>query len=118
MENKGYKIVVTKAVSQDEQLQMEVHADTPAGLQDRLAKGLEILDARLAVQSQRVIDATTFVQAFPPSVRMAVNAVIGTLYGRPGAIQEVQTAAAAIDQMVHDAGAPPAPAAAQEAVTV
>lgn len=100
MENKGYKVVVTKAVSQDEQLQMEVYADTPLGLHGRLAEGLEILDARLAEQGQRVIDATTFVQQFPPEVRMAVNAIIGTLYGRPGAIQEVQTAAAAIDQMV------------------
>lgn len=115
MENKGYKIVVTKAVSQDEQLQMEVHADTPAGLQDRLAAGLAILDARLTEQGRRVIDATTFIQAFPPSVKMAVNAVIGTLYGRPGAIQEVQAAAAAIDQMVKDAQET-APAA--EAVTV
>lgn len=119
MENKGYKIVVTKAVSQDEQLQMEVHADTPAGLRDRLAGGLEILDARLAEQGQRVIDATTFVQKFPPEVRMAVNAIIGTLYGRPGAIQEVQSAAAAIDQMVADAkGEAPALAAAAEAATV
>jgi hypothetical protein len=100
MEIKGYKVVVTKAVSQDEQLQMEVYGDTPVGLQDRLAAGLKILDARLAEQGQRVIDATTFVQKFPPEVRMAVNAIIGTLYGRPGAIQEVQTAAAAIDQMV------------------
>lgn len=103
MEQKGYKIVVTKAVSQDEQLQMELYADTPAGLAERLAAGLKILDARLAEQGQRVIEATTFVQKFPPEVKMAVNAIIGTLYGRPGAIQEVQTAAAAVEQMVKDA---------------
>jgi hypothetical protein len=102
MENKGYKIVVTKAVSQDEQLQMEVYADTPAGIEDRLAAGLKILDARLIEQGRRVIDATTFVQQFPPEVRMAVNAIIGTLYGRPGAIQEVQTAAAAVDKLVQE----------------
>ena len=114
MELKGYKVIVTKAVSQDEQLQMEVHADTPAGLRDRLAAGFAILDARLIEQGQRVIEATTFVRKFPPEVQMAVNAVIGTLYGRPGAIQEVQAAAAAVEQMVKE---PSVAAEAADAVT-
>jgi hypothetical protein len=99
MESKGYKIVVTKSVSQDEQLQMELCADTATGLEIRLAQGLAILDQRLAEQGKRVIDATTWVQQFPPEVKMAVNAIIGTLYGRPGAIQEVQTAAEAVNRM-------------------
>lgn len=117
MEMKGYKIVVTKAVSQDEQLQMEVHADTPTGLADRLKSGLELLDARLAEQSKRVIDATTFVQEFPPEVKMAVNAVIGTLYGRPGAMQEVQIAADGINKMIREAQEGAVADAAKEAVT-
>jgi hypothetical protein len=111
MEQKGYKIVVTKAVSQDEQLQMEIHADTPTGLKDRMAAGLAILDERLNEQGRRVVEATTYVQKFPPEVRMAVNSIIGTLYGRPGAIQEVQTAADAIARMIA-----PTPALAEEPI--
>lgn len=109
MDDTGYKIVVTKAVSQDEQLQMELHADTPFGLEERLNAGLKILDRRLAEQGMRVVEATTWVQKFPPEVRMAVNAVIGTLYGRPGAIQEVQVAAEAIRNMKAPAPEEPKP---------
>ena len=99
MENKGYKVVVTKAVSQDEQLQMEVHADTPAGLKDRLAQGLEILDARLITQGMRVVEATQWLKKYPPAVQQAVNATIGILYGRPGAPQEAMVAAEALSKM-------------------
>lgn len=99
MERKGYKVVVTKAVSQDEQLQMELEADTAAGLKDRLAQGLEILDARLATQGMRVVEATQWLKQYPPAVQQAVNATIGILYGRPGAPQEAMVAAEAIAKM-------------------
>jgi hypothetical protein len=99
MEFKGYKVVVTKAVSQDEQLQMEVCADTPAGLKDRLASGLEILDARLMEQGRRVVEATQWLKQYPVAVQQAVNATIGILYGRPGAPQEAMVAAEAIAKM-------------------
>lgn len=87
------KIVVSKQTSQDESLQMEVTGKDSADLARKLAQGLEILDARLVQQGQRVIDATAWAQQFPPEVRMAINATMGVLFGRPGAIQEVQVAA-------------------------
>lgn len=99
MEFKGYKVVVTKAVSQDEQLQMEVCADTTAGLEDRLAAGLKILDARLMEQGRRVVEATQWLKQYPVAVQQAVNATIGILYGRPGAPQEAMVAAEAIAKM-------------------
>ena len=105
MENKGYKIVISKAMSQDEQIQCEFYADSKFGLEDRLATACDVLDARLLQQGKRVIDATTWIQVFPPAVRQAINATMGILFGRPGAIQEVQVAAEALEKM----GQKPAP---------
>lgn len=99
MDFNGYKIVVTKAVSQDEQLQMELCADTAAGLKDRLTQGLALLDERLAEQGKRVVEATQWLRNYPPAVQQAVNATIGILYGRPGAPQEAMVAAEAIAKM-------------------
>jgi hypothetical protein len=97
--SQGYKVLITKAMSQDEQLQCEVLADTKEGLRLRLADALEILDARLVTQGMRVVEATQWLKRYPPAIQQAVNATLGILYGRPGAPQEAMVAAEAIARM-------------------
>lgn len=94
--SQGYKVVITKAMSQDEQLQCEVLADTKEGLRLRLTDALEILDARLVQQGERVISAMTNVKRLPPAAQQAINAVMGILFGRPGAPQEFAVAEEAL----------------------
>lgn len=96
MSQVGYKIVVTKAMSQDEQLQAEVTADTKGVLKQNLDAVLEILDSRLVVQGERVIAAMTSVKRLPIAAQQAVNACMGILFGRPGAQQEFQVAEEAL----------------------
>lgn len=93
-----YQVSIGKQMSQDEQIQMVVTADTKGVLAERLADALSILDARLYVMGKRVIDATQYVAEFQPEVRQAINACMGVLFGRPGAIQELQVARDAIKQ--------------------
>jgi hypothetical protein len=102
---KGFKIVISKAMSQDEQIQCEFFADSKFGLEDRLHAACDVLDARLLQQGKRVVEATTWIQVLPPAVRQAINATMGILYGRPGAIQELQVAKEALD---HDRPTPQA----------
>ena len=92
------KILITKQMSQDEQLQCEVNAETAEQMRVNLDDALGLLDARLVLQGQRVIDATTAVQKLPVEVRQAINAVMGILFGRPGSIQELQVAQEAIEK--------------------
>lgn len=93
-----YQVSIAKQMSQDEQIQMIVTADTKGVLAERLADALSIMDARVVVMGKRVIDATQYVAEFPPEVRLAINACMGVLFGRPGAIQELQVARDAIAQ--------------------
>lgn len=104
----SYKIVVTKAMSQDEQLQAEVTADTKGALEMNLAAVLAILDARLVVQGERVIAAMTNVKRLPVAAQQAVNACMGILFGRPGAQQEFAVAEEALarEAKAAAAGAP------------
>lgn len=90
--SQGYKVVITKVMSQDEQLQCEVLADTKEGLRLRLTDALEILDARMVQQGMRVVAAMKDVQTLPPAVQQVINATFGVLFGRPGARQELATA--------------------------
>lgn len=96
MGQQGYKVVITKSMSQDEQLQCEVCADTKEGLRLRLTDALEILDARLVQQGERVIAAMTNVKRLPVAAQQAVNACMGILFGRPGAQQEFAVAEEAL----------------------
>jgi len=93
-----FQVQILKQMSQDEQVTMAVHADTKGVLADRLKDAFEVLDGRLVVMGQRVIDATQHVNGFPMEVRQAINACMGILFGRPGAIQELQVAKDAIEQ--------------------
>lgn len=93
------KILITKQMSQDEQLQCEVNAETAEQMRVNLDDALALLDARLVLQGQRVIDATTAVQKLPVEVRQAINAVMGILFGRPGSVQELQVAQEAIEKV-------------------
>ncbi len=90
--SQGYKVVITKSISQDEQLQCEVSADSKEGLRLRLTDALEILDARLVQAGMRVIAAMRDVEKLHPAVQQTINATLGILFGRPGAKQELATA--------------------------
>lgn len=86
------KILVTKAVSQDEQLQMTVEGKDAQDIRPKLHAALELLDARLLQQSMRVVDALKETEGLPPVVRQCINATMGVLFGRPGALQELAVA--------------------------
>jgi hypothetical protein len=92
------KIIITKQVSQDESLQAEVFGETDKALAENFSKMCMLLDSRLEHMGQRVVEAHGWVQKLPPAVIQAVNAVMGILYGRPGAIDELKVAKEAIDR--------------------
>ena len=90
------KILVTKAVSNDEQLQATVEGRDVADIGPKLLETLELLDARNALVCGRVVDAMKMTEGLPPAVRQAINATMGVLYGRPGAMQEMAVAQEAL----------------------
>lgn len=92
------KIIITKQVSQDESLQAEVFGETEKVLAENFSRMCMLLDARLEHMGQRVVEAHGWVQKLPPEVVQAVNAVMGILYGRPGAVAEMQVAQEAIER--------------------
>lgn len=86
------KILVSKAVSQDEQLQVTVEGRDAEDIAPKLNAALALLDARLMQQGLRVVDAMKESEGLPPAVRQCINATMGVLYGRPGAMQEMAVA--------------------------
>lgn len=86
------KILVTKAVSNDEQLQATVEGRDAEDIAPKLAEVLALLDARNLLVCNRVVDAMKQSEELPPAVRQLIGATMGILYGRPGAMQEMAIA--------------------------
>lgn len=86
------KILITKQMSQDEQVQATFDAKDVYQAQKLMAEATTLLDARLLQQSMRVVDAMKETEGLPPAVRQCINATMGVLFGRPGAMQEMAVA--------------------------
>lgn len=86
------KILITKQMSQDEQVQATFDAKDVEAARRLSTEAYELLDARLLQQSMRVVDAMKETEGLPPAVRQCINATMGVLFGRPGAMQEMAVA--------------------------
>lgn len=95
------KFVISKQTSQDETLQCELTINNEGSqevIETVLRRAFNVMDARLVEQGERVIAAEKHCAELDVSVRAAVNGVLGILFGRPGALQQMQLAKEAFQQ--------------------
>lgn len=96
------KATISKQMAEGELWVFEIDAKDPEQLRDRLTHSMPFLEGRLQEMGTRVVEAHKWVLDLPPEVRQAVHSVLGILFGKQGATEQLMGAKEVIDRNARD----------------